>query len=48
MIDISQIDYSKLDRPEVLMFLFHPRPEGGHSSQMALPRICSSRWTRTW
>jgi fermentation-respiration switch protein FrsA (DUF1100 family) len=25
--DISTIDYSTLDRPEVLMFLFHPRPE---------------------
>ena len=29
MIDISKIDYSALDRPEVLMFLFHPRPESG-------------------
>jgi fermentation-respiration switch protein FrsA (DUF1100 family) len=27
MIDISNIDYSYLDRPEILMFLFHPRPE---------------------
>ncbi|MBW2411499.1 MAG: alpha/beta hydrolase, partial [Deltaproteobacteria bacterium] len=27
MIDISKIDYSALDRPEVLVFLFHPRPE---------------------
>ena len=27
MIDISKIDYSALDRPEVLMFLFHPRSE---------------------
>ena len=27
MIDIEQIDYSHLDRPEILMFLFHPRPE---------------------
>ena len=27
MIDISKIDYSMLDRPEVLVFLFHPRPE---------------------
>jgi len=27
MKDISKIDYSVLDRPEVLMFLFHPRPE---------------------
>ncbi|MBW2616774.1 MAG: alpha/beta hydrolase [Deltaproteobacteria bacterium] len=29
MIDISQIDFSALDRPEILMFLFHPRPEWG-------------------
>ncbi|MFO7601366.1 MAG: alpha/beta hydrolase [Candidatus Desulfacyla sp.] len=29
MIDISTIDYSILDRPEILMFLFHPRPEWG-------------------
>ena len=29
MIDISKIDYSALDRPEVLAFLFHPRPEWG-------------------
>jgi fermentation-respiration switch protein FrsA (DUF1100 family) len=29
MIDISRIDYSELDRPEMLMFLFHPRPERG-------------------
>ena len=27
MKDISTIDYATLDRPEVLMFLFHPRPE---------------------
>jgi len=27
MIDNSKIDYSVLDRPEVLQFLFHPRPE---------------------
>jgi hypothetical protein len=27
MIDISKIDYSALDRPEVLSLLFHPRPE---------------------
>lgn len=27
MKDISKIDYSVLDRPDVLMFLFHPRPE---------------------
>ena len=32
MIDISKIDYSALDRPEVLMFLFHPRPEPRYSS----------------
>ncbi len=29
MMDISKIDYSDLDRPEILMFLFHPRPEWG-------------------
>ena len=29
MTDISNIDYSVLDRPEILMFLFHPRPEWG-------------------
>jgi hypothetical protein len=27
MNDRTQIDYSILDRPEVLQFLFHPRPE---------------------
>jgi len=27
MADISKIDFSDLDRPEILMFLFHPRPE---------------------
>ncbi len=29
MIDISKIDYSGLDRPDVLMGLFHPRTEWG-------------------
>jgi fermentation-respiration switch protein FrsA (DUF1100 family) len=29
MIELSKIDYSQLDRPEILMFLFHPRPEYG-------------------
>ena len=29
MIDISKIDYAVFDRPEILMFLFHPRPEWG-------------------
>ena len=29
MLDISQSDYSLLDRPEVVMRLFHPRPEYG-------------------
>lgn len=29
MIDVSKIDYSALDRPELLRFLFHPRPEWG-------------------
>ena len=31
----SPIDYSALDRPEVLMFLFHPRAEYGPSFQAA-------------
>jgi len=31
MIDISEIDYSHLDRPGVLHFLFHPRPEWGQT-----------------
>ena len=31
MIDITTIDYSKLDRPEILMFLFHPRPDWNDS-----------------
>ncbi len=29
MMDISKIDYSNLDRPEILMNLFHPRAEWG-------------------
>ena len=29
MVDRSKIDYSALDRPEILMYLFHPRPEWG-------------------
>jgi fermentation-respiration switch protein FrsA (DUF1100 family) len=29
VIDISKIDYSAFDRQEILMFLFHPRPEWG-------------------
>jgi pimeloyl-ACP methyl ester carboxylesterase len=33
MIDISTIDYSDLDRPEILMFLFHPRPEWGRADR---------------
>jgi pimeloyl-ACP methyl ester carboxylesterase len=31
MNDVSQIDYSAFDRPEILRFLFHPRPEGSIS-----------------
>lgn len=27
MADIAKIDYSALDSPQVLMFLFHPRKE---------------------
>jgi hypothetical protein len=33
MSDISKIDYSVLDHPGVLMFLFHPRPELSVSSR---------------
>lgn len=29
MIDLTRIDFAALDRPEVLNFLFHPRPEWG-------------------
>lgn len=29
IIDISKIDYSSLDRPDILMSLFHPMPEWG-------------------
>ena len=37
MIDISKISFPHLDRPEVLRFLFHPRPDWGrpaNSEQM--------------
>jgi fermentation-respiration switch protein FrsA (DUF1100 family) len=37
MIDVSKIDYSLLDRPEILMFLFHPRPEGRSSGADSSP-----------
>lgn len=43
MIDISTIDYSKFDRPEILTTLFHPRPEwpisegGGGSKDILIP-----------
>ncbi len=39
MKDESAIDYSALDRPEVLMFLFHPRTESGSSFQAAGPQL---------
>jgi len=35
MKDETAIDYSALDRPEVLMFLFHPRAESGTPFQAA-------------
>lgn len=38
MIDISKIDYSALDRPEILMSLFHPRPEWGDPSPNSAAR----------
>jgi alpha-beta hydrolase superfamily lysophospholipase len=43
LIDISKIDFSQLDRPEILMFLFHPRPDfqsapaGGSSVDLSIP-----------
>ncbi|MBU0735068.1 MAG: alpha/beta hydrolase [Proteobacteria bacterium] len=43
IIDTSQIDYSALDRPEILMLLFHPRPEwegagtGGNAREVLIP-----------
>ena len=37
MIDISKIDYSVLDRPEILMFLFHPRQEWGSPGTTSSP-----------
>lgn len=33
MIDLSQIDYSSMDRPEILFHLFHPRGEYGGSEK---------------
>jgi fermentation-respiration switch protein FrsA (DUF1100 family) len=38
MNDAQKIDYSVLDRPEVLMFLFHPRAESGASFKPAEPQ----------
>ena len=35
MIERSDIDYSLLDRPEILMGLFHPRPEYGSIARAA-------------
>ena len=35
MIDISKIDYALLDRPEILMYLFHPRPEFGRPASVS-------------
>ena len=29
MFDVSKIDYSELDRPEILSVLFYPRPDVG-------------------
>ncbi|MBW2610139.1 MAG: alpha/beta hydrolase [Deltaproteobacteria bacterium] len=43
MVDISKIDYSTLDRPEILALLFHPRPEwsetkiGGAFEDLLIP-----------
>lgn len=37
MKDLSKIDFSVLDRPEVLMYLFHPRPEAPGSTSGPAP-----------
>lgn len=34
MIDISKIEYTQLDRPEISSFLFHPRPEWFNSNNI--------------
>jgi len=34
MIDRYEIDYSHLDRPEIVRFLFHPRPETGRTPKI--------------
>jgi fermentation-respiration switch protein FrsA (DUF1100 family) len=39
MIDISSIDYSQFDRPEILMTLFHPRPELYSSQSVATDQV---------
>ena len=39
MMDISKIDYSQFDRPEILMMLFHPRPEWYGSESNATDAI---------
>ena len=40
MINFSEIDYSRFDRPEILMVLFHPRPEWhGAQSERAYDEI---------
>jgi hypothetical protein len=36
MVAVSEIDFSVLDHPEVLMFLFHPRPELAVSEKMSI------------
>ena len=42
MKDNTAIDYSALDRPEVLMFLFHPRAESDTPFQAAGSRPSSA------
>ena len=41
MIDISKIDYSMLDRPEILNFLFHPRAEAARGKTRGASAPCS-------
>lgn len=41
MIDISKIDYSMLDRPEILNYLFHPRTAAGRGPTRGPVDPCS-------
>jgi len=40
-VNISEIDYSELDRPEILAFLFHPNPNGEVQGEATGERLWS-------